>query len=572
MKSSLQQEKTSDLNDSGRPSSLGLTDDALPMIFHGLIDLRADQPTPDGVGENALGRPGSSGGRPFEVKNHSKGEEDVVSSAAKQSTKKGATASTSLPRFKDQFREAVAEPGLNKDSNDGDQERRKVGGFPSVTEKNKSGPNFKDQMRGLSSPRTPNDDGAIDTSTTNGGNNIAGKQVPAFKDKMRVAPPGTAGGRDDTHDNGESPATANAAGHLSPSTDPVVPGDTPFAELHAVAVSDTVLRQEFLDDFLNRIPLAEATTPEETGAKPLVRNCILGFVLFFLLVVGIVVAVVCGNGNCGKGTTDNDPPTVNRVDAAPSTAPPGATPSPTVNVELRAVAITELINNRTYSGKILTYPSLRSGEERALKWIIDDDPLKLTVLSNSSKILQRYALATLWYIAGPWPHSSLSANNQWWLVGPEECEWDGLVCSDDSVMTDIFLQQSSLERQIPSDLGLLTGLTRLDLDLNKLSGMIPSAISQLTKLTLLELWSNKLTGNIPSQLATLTLLKRLDIQDNQLVGTIPSELSVVSNLDAAYFGINNLTGTMPFCSRNYSIPVLQADCNEVKCDCCTQCM
>jgi hypothetical protein len=76
---------------------------------------------------------------------------------------------------------------------------------------------------------------------------------------------------------------------------------------------------------------------------------------------------------------------------------------------------------------------------------------------------------------------------------------------------------------IPTQIGLLTSLTHLNLSNNGLTGSIPFQIGKLTSLTYLGLSHNALLGSIPSQIGQLTSLTTLYLHNNALTaGTIPS--------------------------------------------------
>jgi hypothetical protein len=86
----------------------------------------------------------------------------------------------------------------------------------------------------------------------------------------------------------------------------------------------------------------------------------------------------------------------------------------------------------------------------------------------------------------------------------------------------------------------------LQLHSNFLSGRIPEW-KNIPKLTQLNLSSNQLTGPIPANTADLSLLTSLDLSDNNLVGNMPNGV----------------------CDDSFL--VLAADCDQVYCDCCTNC-
>jgi Leucine-rich repeat (LRR) protein len=98
---------------------------------------------------------------------------------------------------------------------------------------------------------------------------------------------------------------------------------------------------------------------------------------------------------------------------------------------------------------------------------------------------------------------------------------------------------------IPTEMGLLTQLTQLDLRQMNLAGRIPSTLGKLTQLVHLTLANNQLTGTIPTTLGSLTQLSRISFFLNQLSGTIPTTLSHLTQLNLFDFGNNQLNGTLP---------------------------
>jgi len=128
---------------------------------------------------------------------------------------------------------------------------------------------------------------------------------------------------------------------------------------------------------------------------------------------------------------------------------------------------------------------------------------------------------------------------------------------------------------IPSNWGEATvSFEEIHLGTNFLTGTIPTSFGQLANLTILDVSDNELNGGIPPSLGKLPNLIRLDVGRNVLQGTIPSELSQINSLTEFMFDNNRLTGSVneTFCRRSLGdLDVLQADCDEVECPCCTSC-
>jgi hypothetical protein len=100
-------------------------------------------------------------------------------------------------------------------------------------------------------------------------------------------------------------------------------------------------------------------------------------------------------------------------------------------------------------GKALRITS--TPQNKALHWLADD--INLESHSNET-IIQRYALATLYYSAngGSW------SNNMLWLDSGEECSgWYGLECTTTGTATRIDLDgDNNLQGTVPPEIGLMT--------------------------------------------------------------------------------------------------------------------
>jgi hypothetical protein len=77
--------------------------------------------------------------------------------------------------------------------------------------------------------------------------------------------------------------------------------------------------------------------------------------------------------------------------SVPVSAPvPNPVPGPVPVPVARADYILSYINSITLSGRTLIYPSSSSAEERAVKWLIDED--LNTAVDDKMTMRQRYAL------------------------------------------------------------------------------------------------------------------------------------------------------------------------------------
>lgn len=169
---------------------------------------------------------------------------------------------------------------------------------------------------------------------------------------------------------------------------------------------------------------------------------------------------------------------------------------------------------------------------------------------------------------------------------PRECTWPDLRACDASKV----LAENGLTGTIPTEIGLWTQLTLLNLRSNQLTGMIPSEIGLLTLMTKLNLSSNQLSGSLPTKVGWMTALHNLELEKNKLTGQIPSEIGLLSELRWLSLSENGLTGTVPTELGLESINTLYlyenrlsgtigneicsevsspwVDCKDVTCACC----
>ena len=136
-------------------------------------------------------------------------------------------------------------------------------------------------------------------------------------------------------------------------------------------------------------------------------------------------------------------------------------------------------------------------------------------------------------------------NQDNWLSQSPVKDWWGITVEDNRV-TKIDLTANNLSDSIPTEIGDLTDLSSLRLDLNKsIRGSIPETIGDLTNLNILNLERNQLKGNIPPEIGNLTKLTFLNLSSNELKGLIPSDIGNLMSLNFLNLSGNHISGAIP---------------------------
>ncbi|WVZ89263.1 hypothetical protein U9M48_035689 [Paspalum notatum var. saurae] len=147
------------------------------------------------------------------------------------------------------------------------------------------------------------------------------------------------------------------------------------------------------------------------------------------------------------------------------------------------------------------------------------------------------------------PYSALS---RWTESDADPCRWPGVTCANTSSnapaprVVGLAVAGKNISGYIPSELGSLLFLRRLNLHGNRLSGAIPAALSNASSLHSLYLYGNRLTGPLPAAaLCDLPRLQNLDVSGNALSGRLPLDLRNCRSLQRLVLARNALTGELP---------------------------
>ncbi|GAV65126.1 Pkinase domain-containing protein/LRR_1 domain-containing protein/LRRNT_2 domain-containing protein/LRR_6 domain-containing protein/LRR_8 domain-containing protein [Cephalotus follicularis] len=133
-----------------------------------------------------------------------------------------------------------------------------------------------------------------------------------------------------------------------------------------------------------------------------------------------------------------------------------------------------------------------------------------------------------------------------WTQENPACNFTGIVCDSDGLVTEINLAQQGLTGVLPFDsVCALSSLVKISLGSNFLHGTIGEGLINCTRLQYLDLGGNSFTGNVP-ELSSLHELKFLSLNNSGISGAFPwKSLENLTNLTFLSIG-DNLLDAGPF--------------------------
>ncbi|KAF8390618.1 hypothetical protein HHK36_025145 [Tetracentron sinense] len=143
-----------------------------------------------------------------------------------------------------------------------------------------------------------------------------------------------------------------------------------------------------------------------------------------------------------------------------------------------------------------------------------------------------------------------SAFSDWNENDANPCHWSGISCMNITGFSDprvvgIAISGSNLRGYIPSELGTLIFLRRLNLHGNRFYGSIPVQLFNASSLHSIFLYGNNLSGPIPPSICHLPRLQNLDLSKNSFSGTIPRDLGNCQQLQRLLLAGNRLSAQIP---------------------------
>lgn len=144
----------------------------------------------------------------------------------------------------------------------------------------------------------------------------------------------------------------------------------------------------------------------------------------------------------------------------------------------------------------------------------------------------------------------VTAFSDWNENDTTPCHWTGISCmnvsgSDDPRVVGIAVSGKNLRGYIPSELGTLIYLRRLNLHGNNFYGSIPDQLFNASSLHSMFLYGNNLSGSFPPSICNLPRLQNLDLSNNSLSEALPKELRNCRQLQRIILAGNKFSGEIP---------------------------
>jgi hypothetical protein len=226
------------------------------------------------------------------------------------------------------------------------------------------------------------------------------------------------------------------------------------------------------------------------------------------------------------------------------TSLPSLSPTTTAPTSIEQVLFNLLSSASSDNG--LSIEVSGSPQNSAFVWLLGSDTLPSF---SDERLVQRYALATFFYSTDG-PNWSEATD---WLSDGDECLWfstgsGNSMCDQDDVVATLELGFNGLMGSIPPEIGLLTGLTRIDMSGGVgpgITGRLPEELSALTSLEVFSARDNALFGPLFSNMGAWGNLRILNLSNNDITGPLPSNIGNLASLTFMDISSNAFSGPVP---------------------------
>ena len=243
----------------------------------------------------------------------------------------------------------------------------------------------------------------------------------------------------------------------------------------------------------------------------------------------------------------------------PTTATPPVTAAPVSTRTQEVVSLMQSVSLKIFSNgdTAINYPPVtNTPEELALQWLVEQDPVGQDASATNARLIQRYALATLYYAT-----AGADWTVPWDLTLADECDgsnWFGIQCVEaivDGLVENVVaildfnpdgVSGNNLQGTLPDDLGLLVFLQGVDVSFNPdLQGEIPSTVDGLTEMRNWIASNSGMEGPLPDAIGSWVLLVQFWVDGCLHTGPLPDTIGAWINLEVLSVYENDFSGSLP---------------------------
>ncbi|KAB8085917.1 hypothetical protein EE612_008939 [Oryza sativa] len=190
--------------------------------------------------------------------------------------------------------------------------------------------------------------------------------------------------------------------------------------------------------------------------------------------------------------------------------------------------------------------------------------LLLSMANSTIACLEQEKSSLLRFLAGLSHDNGIAMS---WRNGIDCCAWEGITCSEDGAIIEVYLVSKGLEGQISPSFGELRSLLYLNLSYNLLSGGLPEELMSSGSIIVLDVSFNRLDGDLQELNSSVSdrPLQVLNISSNRFTGEFPSTTwEKMRSLVAINASNNSFTGQIPssFCTGLPSFAMLDVSYNQ----------
>jgi hypothetical protein len=174
---------------------------------------------------------------------------------------------------------------------------------------------------------------------------------------------------------------------------------------------------------------------------------------------------------------------------------------------------------------------------KAMNWLVQEAVAAQSVISPfNQKFLQRYGILILYnsvfadHNMEPGNPDETPPLPNMGMRNQDECDWEGMTCDENGVLTGIKLTNRQLVGSLPSEWGFFPNLKSIEFYKNSLQGSIPEELFEIMGLEEVYLYHNELSGTISSTIGRLWNLTSFQVNHNRISGSIPPELASNSQI------------------------------------------